>query len=36
MLMATYDISPAPTAEYPTWFLVGFIFNYIIYRYTHQ
>jgi hypothetical protein len=33
---ATILIPPAPAAEYPTWFLVGFIFNFILYRYAHD
>jgi hypothetical protein len=35
ILLATNPIPPAPAAEYPSWFLVGFIFNYILYRYAH-
>ncbi len=36
ILTATNSIPPAPAAEYPSWFLVGFIFNFIIYRYAHS
>ncbi|CAM4764515.1 unnamed protein product [Rotaria magnacalcarata] len=35
-LMATNAIPPAPAAEYPSWFLVGFIFNFVLYRYAHS
>ncbi|CAF3361188.1 unnamed protein product [Rotaria sp. Silwood1] len=34
--MATIMLPPAPAAEYPSWFLVGFIFNFILYRYAHN
>ncbi|CAF1486091.1 unnamed protein product [Rotaria sordida] len=34
-LAATNMLPPAPAAEYVTWFLVGFIFNFILYRYAH-
>jgi hypothetical protein len=33
--MSTNNLPPAPPAEYPSWFLVGFIFSYILYRYAH-
>jgi hypothetical protein len=36
ILLSTINIPPAPAAEFPSWFLVGFIFNYIIYRYAHS
>ncbi|CAF5136713.1 unnamed protein product, partial [Rotaria sp. Silwood1] len=35
ILVATNSIPPAPASEYTTWFLVGFIFNFILYRYAH-
>ncbi|CAF0942347.1 unnamed protein product [Adineta steineri] len=35
ILLAVYVLPTAPTAEYPSWFLVGFIFNYVIYRHAH-
>ncbi len=35
-LMATNNLPPAPAAEFPSWFLVGFIFSYVIYRYAHD
>ncbi len=34
--MATNNIPPAPAVEYPSWFLVGFIFSFILYRYAHD
>lgn len=34
ILLATNNIPPAPAAAYPSWFVVGFIFNYVIYRYA--
>lgn len=36
ILMATNSIPPAPASEYVSWFLVGFIFNFILYRYAHR
>jgi hypothetical protein len=36
LLMATNNLPPAPTVEFPSWFLVGFIFNYVLYRYAHN
>ncbi len=36
IFMASNLIPPAPAAEYPTWFLVGFIFNFVLYRYAHN
>ncbi|CAF3737962.1 unnamed protein product [Rotaria sp. Silwood1] len=35
ILVATNNVPPAPAGEYTTWFLVGFIFNLILYRYAH-
>ncbi|CAF3574204.1 unnamed protein product [Rotaria sordida] len=35
-LMATTNFPPAPAAEFPSWFLIGFIFNFILYRYAHN
>jgi hypothetical protein len=35
LLMSAYAIPPAPAVNFPSWFLVGFIFNYVIYRYAH-
>jgi hypothetical protein len=36
IFIASNLIPPAPAAEYITWFLVGFIFNFILYRYAHE
>ncbi|CAF2813905.1 unnamed protein product [Rotaria sp. Silwood2] len=36
LLMATINMPPAPAGEFPSWFLVGFIFNFILYRYAHN
>jgi hypothetical protein len=36
LFMSTNNLPPAPAAELPSWFLVGFIFNYILYRYAHD
>ena len=33
--MATNNIPPAPAAEFVSWFLAGFFFNFILYRYAH-
>jgi hypothetical protein len=35
ILLASTNLPPAPAAAYPSWFLVGFIFNFVIYRYAH-
>ncbi|CAF3737980.1 unnamed protein product [Rotaria sp. Silwood1] len=35
IFVTTNNIPPAPAGEYTTWFLVGFIFNFILYRYAH-
>ncbi|CAF4895927.1 unnamed protein product [Rotaria sp. Silwood1] len=35
ILVAASNVPPAPAGEYTTWFLVGFIFNLILYRYAH-
>ncbi|CAF1452382.1 unnamed protein product, partial [Rotaria sordida] len=35
ILVATNALPPAPAVEFTTWFLVGFIFNFILYRYAH-
>ncbi|CAF0942425.1 unnamed protein product [Adineta steineri] len=35
ILLAVHALPTAPAAEYPSWFLVGFIFNYVIYRHAH-
>lgn len=34
--MAANLFPPAAASEYSTWFLVGFIFNYVLYRYAHN
>ncbi|RKP22210.1 OPT oligopeptide transporter protein-domain-containing protein, partial [Syncephalis pseudoplumigaleata] len=36
ILGATAIMPPAQPVMYPTWFLVGFIFQFVIYRYRHQ
>ena len=36
ILLATNNIPPAPAVAYPSWFFVGFIFNYVIYRYANR
>jgi hypothetical protein len=36
LLLATNNLPPAPAAEYPSWFFVGFIFSFILYRYAHH
>ncbi|CAF3444181.1 unnamed protein product [Rotaria socialis] len=35
MLSATAIMPPAPPGNYPSWLLVGFIFNFILARYAH-
>ncbi|CAF0955902.1 unnamed protein product [Adineta steineri] len=35
ILLAVYAIPTTSTAEYPSWFLVGFIFNFVLYRHAH-
>ncbi|CAF4476746.1 unnamed protein product, partial [Rotaria sp. Silwood2] len=36
ILATTINIPPAPAAAFTTWFLMGFIFNFILYRYAHE
>ncbi|KAI9593424.1 OPT oligopeptide transporter protein-domain-containing protein [Syncephalis fuscata] len=36
ILGATAIMPPAQPVMYPTWFLIGFIFQFVIYRYQHQ
>ncbi|CAF4491209.1 unnamed protein product, partial [Rotaria sp. Silwood2] len=36
ILAATINIPPAPAVEFTTWFLMGFIFNFILYRHAHE
>ncbi|UJR25925.1 hypothetical protein I4U23_007273 [Adineta vaga] len=36
LLMGPLNIPPASAAEFPTWFFIGFIFNYVLYRYVHD
>ncbi|KAI8051216.1 OPT oligopeptide transporter protein-domain-containing protein [Syncephalis plumigaleata] len=36
ILGATAIMPPAQPVMYPTWFLIGFIFQFLIYRYRHQ
>ena len=34
ILSATSMIPPALPSEYPSWFIVGFLFNFVLYRYA--
>ncbi|CAF0775324.1 unnamed protein product [Adineta steineri] len=34
LLLSTTNLPPAPTVTFPSWFLVGFIFNFILYRHA--
>jgi len=36
ILAATDAIPPQPASNFVSWFIVGFIFNFIIYRYAHE
>lgn len=36
MLSATAVLPPAPPGNFPTWFLVGFIFNFVLARYARH
>ncbi|CAF1279263.1 unnamed protein product [Adineta steineri] len=36
LLLATANLPPAPTVTFPSWVIVGFIFNYIIYRHAND
>lgn len=36
ILSATNAIPPAPAGEYPSWLAVGFLFNFVLFRYATQ
>lgn len=36
MLSATAIMPPAPPGNYPSWFLVGVLFNFVLVRYAHS
>jgi hypothetical protein len=35
ILSATSMIPPAPPGEYPSWLIIGFLFNYVLFRHAH-
>lgn len=36
IVMSITNLPPAPAAEFPSWFFIGFIFNFVLYRYANQ